>query len=186
MLLEIDIVARQPPALTEPTASTVPVASPVITAPTASTVPVASPVITAPIASTVPKQLSPDRPEVLMQTYLAEKAVWLAQHPTIRPTEYRKARKWTTPRPKVLKEQLFYMPKERRDLKGNIIANQANWTPEEIIAWLDNEERKEEEEYNRLQVEFDTNGQRHIENGSREVWARVTEEVARDSERYIL
>jgi hypothetical protein len=51
---------------------------------------------------------------------------------------------------------------------------------------LDNEERKEEEEYNRLQVEFDANGQRHAENGRREIWARVAEEVARDSELYIL
>ena len=49
------------------------------------------------------------------------------------------------------------MPKERRDLQGNIIANKANWTPEEITVQLDNKERKEEEEYNRLQVEFDTN-----------------------------
>jgi hypothetical protein len=129
----MDMAARQLPALTPPTASTVPMVSPVLTAPTESTVPIVSPVITAPTASIVPKQLSPDRPKVLIQAYLAEKAVWLAQHPTIRPTEYRKARKWTTPRPKILKEQLFYMPKEQRNLKGNIIANQANWTPKEII-----------------------------------------------------
>jgi hypothetical protein len=186
MLLEMDIVARQPPVptahtastapvvspvitaptaptapvaspvITAPTASPVPVVSPVITAPTASPVPVVSPVITAPTAPTVPvvstvlKQLSPDRPEVLMQAYLAEKTAWLAQHPTVRPTEYRKARKWKNPRPKVLKEQSFYMPKERRDLNSNIITIKANWTNEEIIVWLDNEERKEEEEYNKL------------------------------------
>jgi hypothetical protein len=87
ILLDLDILARQPPA---PTASTVPIASPVLTAPTATTVPVASPVLT---ASTVPKKLLPDRLEVLIQAYLAEKAAWLAQHPTIRLTEYRKARK---------------------------------------------------------------------------------------------
>jgi hypothetical protein len=65
--------------------------------------------------------------------YLAEKAAWLAQHPTIRPIEYRKARKLKTPRPKVLKEQVFYMPRERRDLTGAIIAQKADWTNEEII-----------------------------------------------------
>jgi hypothetical protein len=124
ILLELDMLARQslaPTASAMPvvspvpiasTASTVPMASPVPIAPIASTVPMASPVLTAAIASVVPKQLSPDRPEVLMQAYLAEKAAWLARHPTVRPTEYRKARKWTAPRPKVLKEQLFYMPKE--------------------------------------------------------------------------
>jgi hypothetical protein len=121
ILLEIDSEARQPPASIAPVASMVPVAS---------TVPIASPV---PVASPVPKQLSPDRPEVLIQTYLAEKAAWLAQHPTIRPTEYRKARKWKNLRPKVLKEQVFYMPRERRDLGGAIIAEKANWTNEEIL-----------------------------------------------------
>jgi len=197
----MEVVARQPlaliapivssvpvasPVLTGPTASTAAVASPVFTAPTVSTVPVASPVFTALTTSTAPRQLSPDRPEVLIQAYLAEKAAWLAQHPTIRPAEYRKARKWKTPRPKVLKEQAFYMPRERRDLIGNIIAEKANWTPEEIIVWLDNEERKEEEEYNRLESEFVRNGNRHTENTCQEIWARVEEEVTRDSERYIL
>ena len=157
------------------TASTAPVVSPVLTAPAASAAPIASPVLTAPAASTapvvstVPKQLSPDRPEVLMQAYLAEKTAWLAQHPTVRPTEYRRARKWKNPRPKVLKEQAFYMPKERRDLTGSIIAEKANWTNEEIIVWLDNEERKEEEEYNRLESEFIRNSNRYINNGRREI-----------------
>jgi hypothetical protein len=135
---------------------------------------------------TLPKRLSPDRPEILIQAYLAEKAAWLAQHPTVRPAEYRKARKWKTPRPKVLKEQAFYMPRERRDLTGSIIAEKANWTNEEIIVWLDNDKRKEEEEYNRLESEFVRNGNRHTENTRQEIWARVTEEVSRESERYIL
>ena len=108
MLLDIDVAIRQPlalivpvasPVLTALTASTVPVAPLVITVPTASTVPVASPVLTAPtaptvlMASTVLKQLSPDRPEVLIQAYLAEKTAWLAQNPTVRPTEYCRAQK---------------------------------------------------------------------------------------------
>jgi hypothetical protein len=74
----------------------------------------------------VQKQLAPNRPEVLIQAYEAEKAAWLAQHPTVRPTEYRRARKWKNRRPKVLKEQAFYMPRERRDLNGTIIAIRAN------------------------------------------------------------
>jgi hypothetical protein len=51
---------------------------------------------------------------------------------------------------------------------------------------LDNKERKEEEEYNRLESDFMRNGNRHTENGRREIWARLEEEHARDSERYIL
>jgi len=203
----MDILARQTVAPTAPATSTVqaipvaPVApatstvQAVLTAPAASTIQAVITAPVAPVTSTVqavltapvaPKQLSPDRPEVLIQAYLAEKTAWLAQHPTVRPTEYRKARKWKNPRPKVLKEQSFYMLKERRDLNGNIIAIKANWTNEEIIVWLDNEERKEEEEYNRLESEFVRNGNRHIENTCQEIWARVEEEVTRDSERYIL
>ena len=56
------------------------------------------------------------------------------------------------------------MPRERRDLIGSIIAEKANWINEEIIVWLDNEERKEEDEYNRLKSEFIRNGNRHTEN----------------------
>ena len=61
------------------------------------------------------------------------------------------------------------MPRERRDFTGSIIAEKANWTNEEIIVWLDNEERKEEEEYNKLESEFVRNGNRHTENGRREI-----------------
>ena len=78
------------------------------------------------------------------------------------------------------------MPKERRDLEGNIIANQANQTPEEIVVWLDNEAKKEEDEYNKLESEFIRNGNRHTENGRMEIWARLEEEHARDTKRYIL
>ena len=54
------------------------------------------------------------------------------------------------------------------------------------MVWLDNEERREEEEYSRLESEFTRNGNRFTENGSRDVWARLGEEQARDSEQYIL
>ena len=70
-----------------------PITSLVLIASIASTAPVASPVLIAPITSTTPRQLSPDRPEVLIQAYLAKKKAWLAQHPTVRPAEYCKARK---------------------------------------------------------------------------------------------
>ena len=141
------VVSTVHAVLTAPTAPVVSSVQAVITAPVAPVTSTVQAVLTAPVA---PKQLSPDRPEVLMQAYLAEKTAWLAQHPTVRPIEYRKARKWKTPRPKILKEQAFYMPKERRDLLGVVIAEKANWTNEEIIVWLDNKERKEEEEYNKL------------------------------------
>ncbi len=78
------------------------------------------------------------------------------------------------------------MPRERRDLTGTIIADKANWTNEEIIVWLDNEEKKEQDEYNRLESEFVRNGNRHTENRSGDIWARIEQEHVQDSERYIL
>jgi hypothetical protein len=78
------------------------------------------------------------------------------------------------------------MPRERRDLTGAIIAGRANWTNEEIIAWLDNEDRKEENEYNRLEGEFTSNGNRHTESTSKGIWARIEEEHAREAEQWIL
>ena len=78
------------------------------------------------------------------------------------------------------------MPRERRNLTGAIIANKADWTNEEIIAWLDNSERQEQDEYNMLELEFVRNRNRNTENGSRDIWARIEKEHARDLERYIL
>ena len=78
------------------------------------------------------------------------------------------------------------MPRERRDLTGAIIADKANWTKEEIVVWLDNRERREQDEYNELQLEFTGNGNRFGESRSRDIWARVEREYAQGSERYIL
>jgi hypothetical protein len=83
ILLDLDLVATQPVASIALTASPVlaiapiaPTVQAVLTAPTASTAQATAPIASA--ASTALKQLSPDRPEVLMQAYLAEKAAWLA------------------------------------------------------------------------------------------------------------
>jgi hypothetical protein len=61
------------------------------------------------------------------------------------------------------------MPRERRDLTGTIIADRANWTNEEIIVWLDNRKRQEQDTFNRLELEFIENGNRFIESGSRDI-----------------
>ena len=76
------------------------------------------------------------------------------------------------------------MPRERRSIvTGAVIEEMANWTDEEVIVWLDNEDKKQEEEDNRLQAEMDAIG--NIYSTRRDIWARVEEEVNRDSELYI-
>jgi hypothetical protein len=50
------------------------------------------------------------------------------------------------------------------------------------MVWLDNKDKKEQDEYNKLKSEFIRNDNRHIENRQKEIWARLIEEHARDSE----
>ena len=73
------------------------------------------------------------------------------------------------------------MPRERRDLIGTIIAKKANQLNEEIIVQLDNEERREEEEFNTLQDEFNTNSQRYTKNIQGELQERLEREYTRDT-----
>ena len=78
------------------------------------------------------------------------------------------------------------MPKKRRDLTGTIITKKANQTNKKIIVQLNNKERKDKEEYNRLKSEFVRNDNKYTKNESKEIQARVKEKIVRDSERYIL
>ena len=82
---------------------------------------------------------------------------------------------------------MFYMPRERRDIATTkVIAEKANWSNEEVLIQLDYQDKKDQEEDNRLDAEYQANGNRFIENGPRAIWGRVIDEVARDSEQYIL
>lgn len=77
---------------------------------------------------------------------------------------------------------MSYIPKERCDITGTIIIEKANWTNEEIIVWIDNEEKREQDEYNRQELEFLANSYKYIENRRQEIWARIQEEHVRESE----
>ncbi len=99
------------------------------------------------------KPLGPERPEMVFLRYKAEKEAWLANNPSVRPSEYRKKRGWKTLRPIQLKEHLRHMPPERRELSGKLIQAKANWSTEEIMAWLDNEERLENELFESMLLE---------------------------------
>ena len=73
------------------------------------------------------------------------------------------------------------MPKERRDLISTIIAKKANQLNKEIIVQLDNKERREEEEFNTLQDEFNINSQRYTKNIRGELQERLEREYTRDT-----
>ena len=73
------------------------------------------------------------------------------------------------------------MPRERCDLIGTIIAKKANQLNKESIVQLDNEERREEEEFNTLQDKFNTNSQRYTKNTRGELQERLKREYTRDT-----
>ena len=79
------------------------------------------------------------------------------------------------------------MPCEQQDIATDrVIAELAKWTPEETLVWLDYQNKRDKEEDERLDAEYRANGNRFKENNARDIWNRVGEEVARESERYIL
>jgi hypothetical protein len=78
------------------------------------------------------------------------------------------------------------MPRERRDLSGNIVAERANWTSEEIMVWLDNEVRLEEELNEHVQSDFTLNGNRHALSSASDVWKAVQQEQEQEKEQYIV
>jgi len=78
------------------------------------------------------------------------------------------------------------MPRERRDLSGNIVAKKANWTSEEIMVWLDNEERLEEELDEQVQFDFTLNRNRHTLSSASDVWKAVRQEQEQEKEQYII
>ena len=132
------------------------------------------------------KPLAPSRPEMVFSRYIAEKEAWLATHPTVRLTEYRKKRGWQTLRPALLKQHSFHMPPERRDPSGKIIQNKANWTNEEIIAWLDNEDALEEEEVQRQQAQIDKTGHLEQPQHLKQVWESIVRQAEQEAEHYTL
>ena len=61
------------------------------------------------------------------------------------------------------------MPRERRSTTtGEIIAEPAKWTSEEILVWLDYQKKLDEEEDERLDLEYRTNG-RFLENSRTDI-----------------
>jgi hypothetical protein len=89
--------------------------------------------------------LAQSRPEMIFIKYKAEKDDWLANHPYVPPNQYRKKRGFRVRNRKILDNSRYRLPLDRRKPSGELIAYSANWTYEEIDAWVDNEQREEDE-----------------------------------------
>jgi hypothetical protein len=79
----------------------------------------------------------PGRPEVIYQTYIAEKEARLALNPTIRPAQYRKKGGLTAWSKQWCRQNKKFLPSARLNLHTEILAGDPNWTYEELEAWLD-------------------------------------------------
>ena len=131
-----------------------------------------------------PRPLAPSRPELLIQSYQQEKSTWLAAHPKVRPTNYRKARKWRVYNRRQLDNERRFMPLERRDTTTKKpIPGLPKWTEEEVYAYIDNHQLQTEATEREMEQEFRENGGRLRVTGIRNMWndaGRRVEQEARD------
>ena len=114
-----------------------------------------------------------DRPEMVFLRYKEKKERWLASHPRVAAKNYRKYVKLPTYSKYILQTERRKLPWERRDPSGQLIAERANWTDEEVLACIDYEKELEEEEYRRQTRLVHTEGFAVI-GCLREVWERKT------------
>jgi hypothetical protein len=88
----------------------------------------------------------PGRPELIYQAYLAEKEAWLAANPTVLPLQYRHKRglpKWSE---SWCRQNKKFLPYQRLNLQSEtLILGDPNWSYEELRAWLDWDQKKQEE-----------------------------------------
>jgi hypothetical protein len=88
----------------------------------------------------------PGRPELIYQAYIAEKEAWLAANPAILPAQYRSKRglpRWSE---SWCRQHKKFLPYQRLNLQSEtLIPGDPNWSYEELRAWLDWDEKKQEE-----------------------------------------
>ena len=96
------------------------------------------------LAQLPPLPIKPDRPEAIYSKYLAAKEAWFAAHPTERSSKYCSAiglKSWDR---RYCQEQRQYMLLDRLDPETGREINHlvfANWTIEEVEAYLDYHDR---------------------------------------------
>src|SRR5262249_15698071 len=81
-------------------------------------------------SSPPPKPLHPDRVEMIYIRYTTEKESWLAQNPSVRPAQYRKARGLPKYSKRAIESNRRHLPLERRKPSGEFISKHPNWTQE--------------------------------------------------------
>jgi hypothetical protein len=134
------------------------------------------------------RPINPKRPELIYQRYLAEKQAWLAAHPAVRPSGYRKARGFKSYNTAYCRRRAKELPLQRLDLETETLSSlddTPNWTTEEVQAWLDYEEVLQEEADKVEEAELvAAGGYGRVRGGYRSVWSRVERDIQAEKEQY--
>jgi hypothetical protein len=118
----------------------------------------------------------PGRPELIYQQYLAKKEAWLANNPKVRSASYRRARSLEVYPYDWIKERRRELPVQRLDLDTEtLIKGIADWTNEEVSAWLDWDKIKDQEVERQVEAEVARAGGfgQSRARGSRGLWNQL-------------
>ena len=130
----------------------------------------------------------PGRPELIYQAYLAEKEAWLAANPTVLPAQYRHKRglpKWSE---SWCRQNKKFLPYQQLNLQSEtLIPGDPNWSYEELRAWLDWDQKKQEEADQEAEAELiAAGGFGRVRNnqGLRGGMCRIGEDIAAEKALY--
>jgi hypothetical protein len=101
----------------------------------------------------------PHRPELIYKRYVEEKEDWLRAHPDVQPAQYRTARGLEQYSKSWLNENRQYLGYRRLDLETESFhEGRAEWTDEEVEAYLDWDMQETIEVEIREEAEFNARG----------------------------
>ena len=101
----------------------------------------------------------PGRLEMIYKEYLAQKARFLAKNPMVQ--DYRQATSLEEISKRICRDKAWKMPPQRLNLETKtFMEGHPHWTNEEVMAWLDYEQQKEDEQYEVERVQLQARGGR--------------------------
>ena len=111
----------------------------------------------------------PGRPELIYKRYVKEKEDWLRAYSDVQPAQYRAARGLEHYSKRWLDENRWYLGRQRLDLETETFTEPANWTDEEVEAFLDWNTQETIEVEMQQEVEFNIRGGLSAERGTRDL-----------------
>jgi hypothetical protein len=130
----------------------------------------------------------PGRPDLIYQAYIAEKEAWLAANPAILPAQYRSKRSLPRWNESWYRQNKKFLPYQRLNLQSEtLIPGDPNWSYKELRAWLDWDEKKQEEADQEAEAELIAAGgfgRVRKGQGLRGGMSRILEDIAAEKRDY--